>query len=513
MSGTNTGHRRNHGPRQTSARRVAFDVLRAVQVDDAYANLLLPTRIRRAGLTARDAAFATELTYGSIRMLGRYDAIVALASGRRIGNIESDVLDVMRLGAHQLLGMRTPTHAAVSATVELAREVGAHRATGFVNAVLRKVGARTDDEWDALITEGRGGDALLAARWSHPVWVVSALRDALAAERSRDELAALLAADNVAPRVQLAALPGLATAEDVAAARAHAAATDDVTDDVDAPTDQPAPAAPGAAADETAEAAPPVRPTDPEADQPVSPVGIRGISGDPARVPGVTAGRLRVQDEGSQLAALALSRSSAVRPGERWLDLCAGPGGKAALLAAEAAQGGAALVANELVPARAGLVRKALAGFGDGVTVVEGDGRRFGRDGAGVTFDRILLDAPCTGLGALRRRPEARWRKQPEDVPELAALQAELLDAAVRVLAPGGTLAYVTCSPHLAETRGQVDALMARHGGVLEQLDTASVVRSVAARDPQVADGNTAQLWPHRIGTDAMFIALFRRVA
>jgi 16S rRNA (cytosine967-C5)-methyltransferase len=446
-------------------------------------------------------------------MLGRYDAIVALASGRRIDDIESDVLDVMRLGAHQLLGMRTPTHAAVSATVELAREVGAHRATGFVNAVLRKVGARTDDEWDALITEGRGGDALLAARWSHPVWVVSALRDALAAERSRDELAALLAADNVAPRVQLAALPGLATAEDVTAATAHAAVVDDVPDDVDVPSDEPAPAAPGAAADEDTEAAPPVRPTDHEADLPVSPVGIRGISGDPARVPGVSAGRLRVQDEGSQLAALALSRSSAVRPGERWLDLCAGPGGKAALLAAEAAQGGAALVANELVPARAGLVRKALAGFGDGVTVVEGDGRRFGRDGAGVTFDRILLDAPCTGLGALRRRPEARWRKQPEDVPELAALQAELLDAAVRVLAPGGTLAYVTCSPHLAETRGQVDALMARHGGVLEQLDTASVVRSVAARDPHVADGNTAQLWPHRIGTDAMFIALFRRTA
>ncbi|WP_336696532.1 RsmB/NOP family class I SAM-dependent RNA methyltransferase [Curtobacterium sp. USHLN213] len=497
MSAASTGQRRHHGPRQTSARRVAFDVLRAVQVDDAYANLLLPTRIRRAGLSARDAGFATELTYGSIRMLGRYDAIIALASGRRIDNVESDVLDVLRLGAHQLLGMRTPTHAAVDATVELAREVGARRATGFVNAVLRKVAARTDDEWDALITEGRGGDALLATRWSHPTWVVSALRDALAAERSRDELAALLAADNAAPRVQLAALPGLATDEDVAAARAHAAtATEHETD-----------------ADDETQVAPPEPLTDPEADLPVSPVGIRGISGDPARVPGVTAGRLRVQDEGSQLAALALSRSSAIRPGERWLDLCAGPGGKAALLAAEAAQGGATLVANELVPARAGLVRKALAGSGDGVTVVDGDGRRFGRDGAGVTFDRILLDAPCTGLGALRRRPEARWRKQPEDVPELAALQAELLDAAVRVLAPGGTLAYVTCSPHLAETRGQVDALMARHGGELEQLDTASVVRSVAARDPRVADGDAVQLWPHRIGTDAMFIALFRRVA
>jgi 16S rRNA (cytosine967-C5)-methyltransferase len=500
---------------------VAFDVLRAVQVDDAYANLLLPTRIRRAGLTARDAGFATELTYGSIRMLGRYDVIIALASGRRAENIEADVLDVMRLGAHQLLAMRTPTHAAVDATVELARQVGARRATGFVNAVMRKIAARTDDEWDALITEGRAGDALLATRWSHPVWVVSALRDALAAERSRDELAALLAADNAAPRVQLAALPGLATDEDIATATARTAPDDD-TDapfaDATGADDVPAalvPADDEPEADGATGTVPPVRSADPvpAADaQPVSPVGIRGISGDPARVPGVAAGRLRVQDEGSQLAALALSRSSDVRAGERWLDMCAGPGGKAALLAAEAQQGGATLVANELVPARAGLVRNALGVFGDHVRVVEGDARRYGRDGTGMTFDRILLDAPCTGLGALRRRPEARWRKLPEDVEELAALQAELLDAAVRVLAPGGTLAYVTCSPHLAETRGQVDALMRRHGDLLEQLDTAAIVRGVAARDPEIADGATAQLWPHRIGTDAMFIALFRRV-
>lgn len=581
------GAQRRRGPRPISARRVAYDVLRAVQVDDAYANLLLPARIRRAGLSARDAAFATELTYGSIRMLGRYDAIVGIASGRRVDNIEADVLDVMRLGTHQLLGMRTPTHAAVSATVELAREVGARRATGFVNAVLRKVAARTDAEWDAAVTEGRGGDALLAVRWSHPTWVVSALRDALAAERSRDELAALLAADNVAPRVQLVALPGRATDEDVASATTPTTGTDagevdrgegtdaaevdragviadaptadrsDGADDEptadrpkgtgDGPTadgpggseegptaDRPDGAGDGSAADRpdgTEDGSAADRPDGPDDAQaadaesgtvppvptasdalPVSPTGIRGVSGDPARVPGVAAGRLRVQDEGSQLAALALSRSSAVRPGERWLDMCAGPGGKAALLAAEAEVAGAHLVANELVPARAGLVRKALAGFGDGVTVVEGDGRRFGRDGAGVQYDRVLLDAPCTGLGALRRRPEARWRKQPEDVPELAALQAELLDAAVRVLAPGGTLAYVTCSPHLAETRGQVDAVLERHPGVLEQLDTAGVVRSVAVRDPQVADGPVAQLWPHRIGTDAMFVALFRRV-
>lgn len=496
-------HQQRQQPSRTvrgpSARRVAFDVLRAVQVDDAYANLLLPTRIRRAALSPRDAGFATELTYGTIRMIGRYDAVVEAASGRRVANVEADVLDVLRIGVHQLLAMRTPTHAAVSATVELAREVGAHRATGFVNAVMRKIAARTPEQWDTEITRDLSGDELLATRWSHPAWVVASLRDALAAERSRDELVALLAADDVAPRVQLAALPGLATEADVASVTRAVESDDDGSqDDVVAGSEPPVPTdVAGVVADADA--------------LPVSPVGIRGLSGDPARVPGVAAGRLRVQDEGSQLAALALSRSSAVRAGERWLDLCAGPGGKAALLAAEAAQGGATLVANELVPARAGLVRNALDGFGETVTVVEGDGRRYGQDGSGVTYDRVLLDAPCTGLGALRRRPEARWRKAPEDVQELAVLQRELLDAAVRVLAPGGTLAYVTCSPHLAETRGQVDALMGRHGDVLEQLDTAAVVRSVAARDPQVADGMTAQLWPHRVGTDAMFIALFRR--
>ncbi|KQO64738.1 RsmB/NOP family class I SAM-dependent RNA methyltransferase [Curtobacterium sp. Leaf261] len=476
----------------TSARRVALDVIRAVQADDAYANLLLPVRIRRAGLTPRDAGFATELTYGTIRMIGTYDAVIEAASGRRVANIEADVLDVLRLGVHQLCGMRVPSHAAVSQTVELTHAIGARRASGFVNAVLRKVAAKDLEAWDAEITRGLTGDDLLATRWSHPRWVVGALRDALAAERSRDELVALLAADNAAPRVSLVALPGLAEP------------TDPITRDDAAEEAVPPVLVDDAAADATG------------ADLSVSPIGIRGVAGDPARIPAVADGRMRVQDEGSQLAALALSRSSEVRPGERWLDLCAGPGGKAALLAAEARRTGASLVANELAPARVGLVRQALSRFDDVVTVVQGDGRRFGIDDAtGVEaaggYDRILLDAPCSGLGALRRRPEARWRKVPEDVTELAELQSDLLDAAVRSLAPGGTLAYVTCSPHLAETRGQVDAVMRRHGAVLEQLDTAEVVRAVAARDPQVADGRTVQLWPHRIGTDAMFVALLRR--
>jgi 16S rRNA (cytosine967-C5)-methyltransferase len=216
-----------------------------------------------------------------------------------------------------------------------------------------------------------------------------------------------------------------------------------------------------------------------------------------------------VQDEGSQLAALALSRARPIAPGERWLDLCSGPGGKAAVLAAEAANGGAVLLANELVPTRARLVRNALAVFADPPEVVEGDGRRFAADPG--RFDRILLDTPCTGLGALRRRPEARWRKQPSDLAELNVLQHELLEAAIQALAPGGLLAYVTCSPHLDETRAVVATAVERHPDIA-LVDTPAVLSRIAMRDLDLAAGSHAQLWPHRHATDAMFIQLMAKV-
>jgi 16S rRNA (cytosine967-C5)-methyltransferase len=198
-----------------------------------------------------------------------------------------------------------------------------------------------------------------------------------------------------------------------------------------------------------------------------------------------------------------------VTAGERWLDLCAGPGGKAALLGAEAAQAGATLVANELVPARAGLVRRALAILDPAPEVLVGDGTRFATESPAM-FDRVLLDAPCTGLGALRRRPEARWRKQPTDLADLTRVQAALLDAAVAALRPGGILAYVTCSPHPAETREIVSAALERHPE-LTPLDTPAVLARIATRDLGLPAGTAAQLWPHRHGTDAMFIQLFER--
>ncbi|MEV5042577.1 RsmB/NOP family class I SAM-dependent RNA methyltransferase [Microbacterium sp. LMI1x-1-1.1] len=449
----------------SAARDVAYAVIRAVGEDDAYANLLLPRELERARLSTADAALATELTYGTLRRVGTYDAIIEMAASRPVSGIDAPVLDALRLGTHQLLATRVPAHAAVHETVDLVGRVAGRRATGFANAVLRRVSERDEEEWLTRIEDAaRSDDERLAVRFAHPVWIIRAFRRALSVEGRGDELLDLLAADNAAPTVTLTALPGVGSI-----------------------------------------------PEDAER-TPFSPIGFRLAGGDPDRIVRGSGGAVRVQDEGSQLAALALSRAVPIRAGERWLDLCAAPGGKTAVLAAEGATGGAIVEANEVSPARARLVRQSVAAVPLDVPVSEEDGRT--RAGRGV-YDRILVDAPCTGLGALRRRPEARWRKAPADVPELTQLQTELLIAAVDALAPGGVVAYVTCSPHLAETAGVVAEVERRFGDALTQLDAREVLRQVAGGDIDLAepsDGSgRAQLWPHRHGTDAMSIWLLRK--
>ncbi len=447
------------------ARQVAYDTVRAVHEVEAYANLLLPQAIARAGLGGADAALATELTYGTLRRQGTYDAIIAVAAERPIAAIDPAVLDALRLGVHQLLSTRVASHAAVDEAVSLVRAAAGQPAAGFANAVLRRVSRDTPGDWMALLElSARSDDERLALRHAHPVWVIRAFRRALAAEGRADELVALLEADNRAPAVVMAALPGLADIPAGTTRTAH------------------------------------------------SPLGFVLPGGTPEPVIAAAGGRIRVQDEGSQLAALTLVHAVEPVPGERWLDLCAGPGGKTAVLAAAALTVGAHLEANEPTPTRAGLVRASVAGVPLEVPVSEDDGRVRAGDGG---YDRILVDAPCTGLGALRRRPEARWRKQPADVPALAALQAELLDAALRGLRPGGIVAYVTCSPHVAETAAVVAGTRRVWGEAVVELDARAVLQQFSRRPldlPAPADGSgRAQLWPHRHGTDAMSIWLLRR--
>ncbi|WP_433325441.1 RsmB/NOP family class I SAM-dependent RNA methyltransferase [Spirillospora sp. CA-294931] len=458
-------NRRPGGPRATGrpedlVRRTAFDVIRAVETRDAYANLLLPTRLRDRGLTGRDAALATELTYGTLRGRGTYDAVLALCSDRELRRIDPPLLDVLRLGTHQILATRIPPHAAVGTTVELARTVSGPGQAKFANAVLRKVTTRDLPGWLAIVApEDADLTSRLSIAHSHPKWIVSALRDALGPDR--DEIDDLLAADNARPRVTLVARPGRAEPQELYDAGA-----------------EPAPFSPYAA---------------------VLP------DGDPAAIRAVQDGRAAVQDEASQLVALALAAAPLEGRDAFWADLCAGPGGKAGLLAALAARRDARLLACDVQPHRAGLVRRAVD---DRAAVVVSDGTvPAWRPGA---FDRVLLDVPCTGLGALRRRPEARWRRGPEAVAELGPLQRSLLGKALESVRPGGVLAYVTCSPHLAETRVVVDDALRGRDDV-DRLDAPSVLASIAPELTGLGEGPFAQFWPHRHGTDAMFLALLRR--
>jgi 16S rRNA (cytosine967-C5)-methyltransferase len=440
---------RRRVPPVDPARLVAFDVLRAVDEQDAYANLELARALRERRVTGRDAALATELASGTLRRQGTYDAVLTALVHRPV---DPPVRDALRLGTHQLLSMRIPAHAAVATTVSLVRERVGHRTTGFVNAVLRKVAERDLDGWMELL------EADPATRASHPAWVVDELATALG-DRA-DELPALLAADNEPPRVTLVARPGLSGPDELAG--------------------EPLP---------------------------VSPFAVAHSGGDPADVPAIREGRAGVQDAGSQLVAIATAAAALDGTDARWLDACAGPGGKTALLAALAAERGARVLAGERQPHRAALVRSAVRAVRAGMAgVVVADGTRPAWP-AGA-FDRVLVDAPCTGLGALRRRPEARWRRSPADLEALVPLQRDLLAAALDSVRPGGVVGYATCSPVVRETAGVVREVLAGRDDV-DVEDAPAVLPWLDGAESAVLPG-ALQLWPHRHGTDAMFLALLR---
>jgi 16S rRNA (cytosine967-C5)-methyltransferase len=477
--------KRDTARRSGNPRRAAYDVLAAVESREAYANLLLPKLLADRDITGRDAALATELTYGTLRGQGTYDAVLAACSDRPLDKLDPPVRLVLRLGTHQLLDTRIGAHAAVATSVDLIKSVAGHGPAGYVNAVLRRVSTRDADAWLEIVAadSATDSDGQLAIRYSHPRWIVAAYRDALG-DSADAELEAALAAGNARPHVTMAAFPG------------------------GQPRDQvmPSGAEPGR----------------------WSPYAFTLDSGNPAEL--IASGQAVVQDEASQLAAIALTRAPLAAEGvgaagparpERWLDLCAGPGGKsrllyglartdtppAQLIAAELHPHRAALVADALTQARHSQARHSQASPSRaGYEVVVADGTRPPwPDGV---FDRVLVDAPCSGLGALRRRPEARWRKAASDIPALAELQRALLRSALAAVRPGGVVAYVTCSPVPAETRDVVTAVASEQEGI-EILDAPAVLAEV----PDLGSPNPlfAQLWPHRHGTDAIFIALLRR--
>lgn len=475
-------HRREHDNAHRCSgsgdrvRDVVLDVLRRVSAEGSFANIALPAVLREQKLHGRDAAFATELTYGTLRMQGLLDAVIAEAAGRPVNRIDAVVLDALRLGAYQILRTRVDDHAAVNTTVELVKTNGEEKAAGFTNGVLRTLTRTPAGEWEKKVTD-RVTDpvARLALRTSHPTWIAEAFNTALGGtpQAPADDLAAALEADDTRPLVHLAARPGAMSGEELAL----------VTGGEEGRW---------------------------------SPYAVYLPEGDPGDLDPVRDGLAGVQDEGSQLIALALLRATVTDDHGRWLDLCSGPGGKTAFLASWALGDGATVDAVEPAPHRATLVRKATKGLP--VRVHEGDGRKLGEvrgldiptSAQGTGFDRVLVDAPCTGLGALRRRPEARGRKSPTDVTDLVPLQRDLLRSAVRATRPGGVVVYSTCSPHPAETRDVVRTVAGETGVVIED---ASALFPELAASGTLDSAPFVQLWPHRHGTDAMFFAVLRVTA
>ena len=462
-----SGHAPRAGrPASDPARQAAYEAIAAVNRDDAYANLVLNGILRDMRLSGRDAAFATELTYGTLRSLGTLDLIIGAAAEREVARIDPPARDALRLGAYQLLHTRVPAFAAVNQTVDLVRSV-APGAAGFANAVMRTISETTHEKWLEKLAPAYDADPVgnLSVLHNHPQWIIRAFAEALGGDL--EDTARLLIEDNQPASVHLCARPGRVDAIDLA-------------DEVDG--------VPGA----------------------FSPYAVYLNGGSPAELVAIMDGRAHVQDEGSQLVAAALLAAPVEGRDDRWLDLCAGPGGKAGLLGSIASSRGAEVTAVEVAEHRARLVENATAGMP--VTVLPMDGRSVGRDPdlPEEGFDRVLVDAPCTGLGSLRRRPESRWRRQPADLPPLTKLQRELLVAALRAVRVGGVVAYVTCSPHMVETQVTVTEGSRRSGVEVDFVDARPLL---PAGMPGLGSGPTVQLWPHRHGTDAMFLAVLRRTS
>lgn len=448
-----------------NAREVAYDVLEDVAKNDAYSNLVLPKHIAENELDSRDAGLVTELVAGTLRMQGLLDAIIEKAGDREMARIDPPIRDVLRLGAYQILFMRIPDHAAVSATVDLAGYVRVRSAGGFVNAILRRIAEKDLEAWIELVVENQT-DALevLATKYSHPRWIVSALRDALGSHKT--ELEDLLAKDNQRPEITGVSRVGVGLVSDFV--------------------------------------------EDGSKSGRYSPFAFT-INQMPQNLPQIRNGEAGVQDEGSQIVALLTAFSTISGSDKQWLDLCAGPGGKAALLKYLANERNAEITAVELQPHRAKLIDNALSPVaGKHKTIIaDGTDEKFATAG----FDRVLVDAPCTGLGVLRRRAESRWRKLPKDVGALAKLQRNLLENALKAVRPGGVVAYATCSPHLAETEFVIEDVLAAHKNVrlLSINDAIASVPGLRNSEELKTQGPFLRLWPHIHDTDGMFLALLTR--
>ncbi|HYM70508.1 MAG TPA: 16S rRNA (cytosine(967)-C(5))-methyltransferase RsmB [bacterium] len=460
-----------------TSREVALEVLHRVDDDGAWSGVLLRRVLERAGLSAVEEALATELTLGTLRHRAEVDWTLARFTRTPLGALPARIRGVLRMGAYQLLFVpRIPPHAACSESVELAKRVGHVGTARLVNAVLRRVAASPERPQDGDTVEA------IAVRHSHPAWLVSRWVERFGVEETR----ALCDANNATPpsTIRLNTLRG---APDLIAARLADRGL----------CTEPSPWLPEgrrivAAGDRRARAS--------------------------ARQAAYNEGWFSPQDEASMLVARLL----APNPEETVIDACAAPGGKTTHLAALMENRGR-IIACDVHPAKLDAVARQCARLG--VSIVETrllDAARLGETHAGEAH-RVLVDAPCSGLGVLRRRPEIKWRLRPEDLRTRATEQRRILDGASAAVRSGGILVYSVCTSEPEEGVEVVEAFLAAHREFAPASTggwppgSGGVAAPFGESDPSAAIARdalgTALLLPHRTGTDGFFIAVLRRTA
>lgn len=459
------GNRKAAGRSRKTAREAALDTLVKVHVAEAYSNLQLNRALRDAQLDRPDAALATELVYGTIQRLNTLDYWLQQFVAKGFHKLEPWVLQLLRMSAYQLLYLdRIPPHAAVNEAVQLAKKRGHAGISGMVNGVLRAlVRGRA-----SLSVPDDGSVGSIALRESHPEWLVARWASAYGAARA----AAICHANNMPPKASLRVNRLRATRETALAELA----------------------AEGYKAEPSA----------------LCPYGIivdRG--GNLAEASGYLAGHWSVQDESAMLVAEA----AAPQPGMDVLDCCAAPGGKSVHLAELMGDQGR-IWANDIHPFKAKLIEDQAARLGlRSITVTTGDAAELGERFAPGSFDVAVLDAPCSGFGVIRRRPEIKWTKSPEDVAAIAGVQRLLLDAAAELVRPGGVLLYSTCTIERQENEEQISQFLERHSAFRLDPQWPDAVLAPLQR-AGVAGGDFSgmiQLLPDQFGSDGFFIARLRK--
>jgi len=419
---------------------------------DAYINLLLPKTLARHNVADSERGLIQELSYGALRWQLQYDGVIDHFT--RGKELSQPIRGVLQLGLHQLFRMRVPTHAAINETVNLAKRIEP-RAAGLVNAVLRNAERDGLDNLLLQLTAGLSESKKFEILHSHPAWVIDSLLESLRLDGRESELVELLTANNETPETFLAA-----SDDEALAALAEQGLQVSAQ----------------------------------------SPIGFQ-VDGNPE--PYLSLGNIRVQDLGSQLVALVAAELAALAG--RTLDMCSGPGGKSAILQGRIRAAGGELDCMEPQEHRAELVRQALGANPIGRVIVAP-----GQQAEQNSYDTILLDAPCSGLGSVRRKPESRHRKKQSQLASLSSVQRELLEASYAALKSGGVLVYATCSPLIEETITPVQDALAKHPD-LELVDLKPIMKAISPALHLNESRKTIQLWTHLHGTDAMFMAALRK--